>query len=603
MKRLLLVLASILASGFAKSYFYPEIKTDVYLQPDGTARIVQERTYSFNGSFSWAFVDLARKGSSGIELVGLEELTDGGWVPVTGLEVEDRARSVYVRWGYHAQDEERTFRLEYVVSGVVQRYEDVAVFYWKVIEDEHEPVASAEIRVFPPGASPSLFKVYVHSRARPGTLEFSEAMDEADVVQHSIPGNAFVEVRVLAEPGLFDRAQQLPGKRYQRILDEEKRNFVLNNVMVFVVLPLGVLLMLALPVVMVLYFYRRYGREPEVHYEAIYEHEPPRPAPPVAVPGITYQKIDKGTMYQPVMQGMFATLLDLANKGAVSVEETKEGRKSKYRFVLKDREKLERQDEFSRKVARFFFSDVAGGDELTEEKLKKYAEGHSTELKTLLGGLADEGRAWWETELKGPLLDEQASRAYTRFSLLTTGVLVLGGFLVYLALRRVAGNAGPLPIILPAGVGVVELIVFLGVGRSILRWQPYGLLEHLRWQRFKKFLEDFSAIEQAPVQLLAIWEHYYVYATVLGVAKEFLKNVTRLAEQRGLAVPVPAWYIGAGGFQAASVGSMGDALAGFQSFASNMSSMMSSFSTSTSSGGGFSGGGGGGGGGGSSGAG
>ncbi len=600
--RIVVLIALALVAAPAKSYFYPSISTDVYLQPDGDARVVQERTYSFDGSFSWAFVDLAKKGSGGIDLVRLDELTDAGWQEVSDRQVEDRAKSLYVRWGYRAQDEERVFRLEYLVSDVVRRFEDVADFYWKVIEDEHEPVAAAETRVHLPGPSAGLFKVYVHSRVAPGTLAFNAALDQADISQRSIPKDGFVEVRVLAEPGLFDQAPQLAGRRYQRILDEEKRNFVTSTVKTFVLLPLGILLLVIVPVVLVLVFYRRYGREPEINYEAVYEHEPPRMAPPVVVPGIMHQKIDRASMYQPVMQGMFATLLDMANKGAVTVEEVKEGRKTRYRFVLKDRARLEQQGAAARSVADFFFTEVAPDGALTEDALKEYAKGHSLELKSRLGRLADEAREWWQRELASPLLDPSASRAYGRFTLLLFIDLALGGLLLSFGLRRFVGNAGPVAVVLPVIIGLVAFLVFLGVGRSILRWLPEGLLEHRRWLRFKKFLEDFSAIEQAPVQLLPIWEQYYVYATVLGVAKEFLKNVTRLAEQRGAAMPLPVWYVAAAGHSSAGVESMGSALAGFQSFASNMSSMMSSFSTSTSTGGGFSGGGGGGGGGGSSGA-
>ena len=46
---------------YGKTYFYPEIKTSIYYANDGSARVLQERTYSFDGSFSWAFIDLKKQ--------------------------------------------------------------------------------------------------------------------------------------------------------------------------------------------------------------------------------------------------------------------------------------------------------------------------------------------------------------------------------------------------------------------------------------------------------------------------------------------------------------------------------------------------------------
>jgi uncharacterized membrane protein len=160
----------------------------------------------------------------------------------------------------------------------------------------------------------------------------------------------------------------------------------------------------------------------------------------------------------------------------------------------------------------------------------------------------------------------------------------------------------PVRLIVTAVLAGLVFVVFMLLGRTILRWTETAYLEHRRWKNFRKFLQDFSAIEQAPVGLLAIWEQYYVYAVALGVATEFLKHVTRLAEQRGTSLALPVWYVGASGMHGGSLASLSQGLSGFDAFASNMSGMMSSFSTASASGGGFSGGGGGGGGGGSSGA-
>jgi uncharacterized membrane protein len=595
----LLVLLPLLAA--AKSYYYPEISTDVILAADGSARVVQERTYEFDGHFSWADLDLRKQGASDIRLNRLALKTDAGWQDLTP-EQGNSDRSLYLRWVYSAEDEQKTFLVDYTVLGAVRRYEDVAELYWKVIEDEHEPVGRIAVRVILPGRSPDLFKVYVHAAARPGTLSFAGTFDTAYIDQAGIPRNAFVEVRALSNPDLYPQITQIPQEKYGQILAEEKQNFLTATFRSHFFVPLGLLLML-LPVVLLIVFYRKFGREPKLDYEAIYEHEPPRKAPPFVVPFILHQKPDKSTMTQELFRGLMATLLGLARQGVVSVHEIKDGHKTRYEFRLDKPEKVETLGEFDKMAVEYLFGMFGGGGNvLTEEMIKDYGRSHTMEIRAMLSRLFSSGVAWWPAQLGVEFTEAASRRAYALFCGLAALCYIPGAWLLLGGLAAIEPASATARVPLTAVASVLCCVVYFLTGRVIFRWDPTAYLEHKRWQHFRKFLKDFSAIEQAPVNLLAIWEEYYVYAVTLGVASEFLKHVTRLAEQRGTGLALPIWYIGASGVPGGSLASLSEGLGGFGAFASNMSSMMSSFSTASSSGGGFSGGGGGGGGGGSSGA-
>jgi len=597
----LLLLLPLLAA--AKSYYYPGITTEVRLQADGSARVVQGRTYAFDGSFSWADLDLKKQGASDIRLNRLAMRTAAGWQDIKPQELTDTDRSLYLRWGYSAEDEERTFLIDYTVVGAVRRYADVAEFYWKVIEEEHEKIGRIAIRVVLPAPSPSLFKVYVHSAARPGSLTFARTMDTAYIDQDGIPKNAFVEVRALSSPDAYPQVTQIVQKRYERILGEEKRNFLAASLKTYFFLPLGLLLLIPLPLILLIVFYRKYGREPELAYEAIYEHEPPREAPPVVVPLILHQKPDKSSLAQPLFSGMMATLLDLGRKGAVVVQETKAGRHARYSFRLVKPEMAEKAGAYAQAVIKFFFGQVASGKaEFDEADVKKYGQSRPTAVKDFIGEVFDSGMAWWRKALGTEFVERASSKAYWVYLLLVLACAGLGAFSLVSGLSSIVYFEGPVRPIVTAVLAGLVFVLFMILGSTILRWTETAYLEHRRWKNFRKFLSDFSAIEQAPVSLLAIWEQYYVYAVALGVASEFLKHVTKLAEQRGTGLALPVWYVAAGGVHGGSLATMGQGLSGFSSFASNLSGMMSSFSTASSSGGGFSGGGGGGGGGGSSGA-
>jgi len=594
----LLVLLPLLA--VAKSYYYPEIATEVRLEVDGSARIVQERTYAFDGRFSWADLDLKKRGATDIRLNRLAMATAGGWQDLAP-NVADSDRSLYLRWGYSAEDETRTFLVDYTVLGGVRRYQDVAEFYWKVIEDEHEPISRVAVRVVLPGRSPDLFKVYVHAAARPGSLSFAGTLDSAYIQQAGIPKNAFVEVRMLSSPELYSQAPQIGRKMYAQILAEERQNFLAATFRSHFFIPLGLLLILV-PVVLLVIFYRRYGREPKLDYEAIYEHEPPRKAPPFVVPFVLHQNPSKSQMTQELFRGLVATPLGLARQGLVSVHEVREGHKTRYEFRLDKPEKAA-LGEFDKLAVEYLFGMFgSGGNVLTEEMIKNYGRTHPTGVRQMISRLYSTGLEWWPAQLGVDFTEAASRRAYGAFCGLAALCFIPGAWLLFGGVAAIEPSSASARVPLAVFAAVACGAVYFLTGRVIFRWDPAAYLEHRRWKNLRKFLRDFSAIEQAPVNLLAIWEEYYVYAVALGVATEFLKHITRLAEQRGTGLALPVWYIGATGLPAGSPASLSEGLGGFASFASNMSSMMSSFSTGSSSGGGFSGGGGGGGGGGSSGA-
>ncbi len=596
-----LLVASLPATVAAKSYYHPEIVTTVLLQPNGDVRILQERTYSFAGTFSWADIDLRKQGAADVILQRLAEYTGSGWRDIEPTELRSDERSLYVRWSYSAQDEEKRFLLDYTIKGAIRRYQDVAEFYWKVIEDNHARIESIVIRLVPPAASPSLFKVYVHSAATPGRLVFTTDFDTAVVHQRSIAKDRFVEIRVLTESGLYPLAAQLRDSAYERILKEERENFLKANLRRHFLIPIAIVLLVVVPLLLLLTMHRRFGREPQLSYEAIYEHEPPRKVPPVMVPLILHQRPSKSAMYQPLFGGMMATLLAMARRGAVTVQEVRERDRTSHLFRLVRSDVVANGDDFDKACVSFFFDNIGKGTGSFDEKMvKEFVKDNPTVVRSFLGDVFDAAMLRWRAELGGGFVERASVTASGWYVVITALSSLLGALALANGLAAIVGlpDKAMLPVAL--SVAAVLAFVFAGLGSSIVRWTPAAYIEHRRWKNFRKFLVDFSAIEQAPVTLLGIWEEYYVFAVALGVADRFLKHVARLAAERGAALSQPAWYLAAAAPGGAGMASIGEGLSNFAAFASNLSGMIGSFSTATSSGGGFSGGGGGGGGGGSS---
>ena len=71
-------------------------------------------------------------------------------------------------------------------------------------------------------------------------------------------------------------------------------------------------------------------------------------------------------------------------------------------------------------------------------------------------------------------------------------------------------------------------MVFTIPGMLLLRWNKEGRTLNLRWKNFRKFITDFSSLEQHPPESVTIWENYMAYAVGLGVGEQAIKAMKKV---------------------------------------------------------------------------
>lgn len=600
-----LVLVLLGPSGWAKSYFHPWIEQTFEFEANGDAVVVEKRAFSFEGSFSWARLSIRRKGVADIVFQGVWDEETGEPCPFT---VEDTPQEVAIRWSYQAEDTVRIFRIQYRLVGVVKCFQDVAEFYWKVIEDQHAQIGELRSAFFLPAQSSELFKLFVHTQAAPGEMVFSDDQRSVSFRLFQVPADTFVETRLLASPNVFPDVPLQEEPRYELILEEERRfaeaeriSFQRGLVLLLLFGGLG----MAYLVLFFLYAFR-YGREPRLSYRREYEQEPPRLISPALLGVLLSQRKN----FPLLVRAFLATILDLARRGFLTVHEEEQERRTffsrretlSFRFTEKGKDEKNWEKELSPfeaevlsllKAFRREDTDLVSTTDI--EEWGKKLQGSKSNLLVFLED--------WEQELRKtveardfPLLDKTSERKKNLFIGLGVGYLV-AGFLVL-----VAGGSffGP-PVFLLVPMFFVVVLLMLLAWRFLPRWSPEAALEYRRWMAFRRFLTDFSLLKEASAKVLPLWDQYLVYAVVLGVAEKLLQHIKRSAQEKGASFSMPAWYVSTQG-TAMGLGS----LQGFTHLDAlsrsieNMVNLGKALSTSTASGGGFSGGGGGGGGGGSS---
>lgn len=335
-----------------------------------------------------------------------------------------------------------------------------------------------------------------------------------------------------------------------------------------------------LVVVYIVREYFRVGREPKT-MAMKYQFEPPSDLPGGLALAIQHQQPTTTNM----RDSLYATLLDLARRGHITIEQA--GR-SKTNIALHHNEADTLRD-FEAELYNFLLpaanaEGVVTSSALTALMKKRGQTFFPSWIKSLGLALAN--------ERGGPVLTEESTKA-VKATLGVTGIgivlLIGGGFAFVNEASMIMIVAGVLTVI----AGVVGMQV-------IPAFRPEIAQERAEWLAFKRTLNDYTIMKDAPSDFFKLWDQYFIYAAAFGVAARYLKNIARAAPLHGVDeqhMLTTATWLTRGGTNMTSISN----LSSLANTATTISRSLSAATSSASSGGSVGGGGGASGGGGSSG--
>ncbi|MCD6247061.1 MAG: DUF2207 domain-containing protein [Candidatus Diapherotrites archaeon] len=329
-----------------------------------------------------------------------------------------------------------------------------------------------------------------------------------------------------------------------------------------------------------------FGKEPRVFILSIYEREPPYDYSPAAV-----EALMRPLFKEPTTKSLSAEILHLCLKGKLKLEKIKEdalfGKKDSYKIHIIDSSKaglpesealllrlLKEAAQYRPK--KFFIFSVPERDktpnEVTLTELEFYLRFNRFKAQTFLKE--------WKNAVKD-FVDAQGffskKNGILPF-LIGTGILLILSLIIAPRLFFV--------------IVIVALILNVAFPNALPNRTKKGAEHYIKWKRFKRFLSDFSNLRNVPPEAIVLWEKYIVYAIPLGVADKVEKAMKIVFENYSGEVHSSIFAAGT-----ASTFSAAD----FASLSNSFSSAFSS-AVSTSGSGGFGAGGGAGGGGGGGGA-
>jgi uncharacterized membrane protein len=275
-------------------------------------------------------------------------------------------------------------------------------------------------------------------------------------------------------------------------------------------LVLGLLSVLS-PVAAVL-TYIKFGREPKVDYDGIYERELPSDDAPEVVNAM----YGNGDIGNPDMDGFEACILNLIDKKVLGIETVTDSQTETNDLFIKFNENT---------------SELKSNEKQVYDILHRFSKDNTLNLSSLNSRLSSESNAKWfmdeyhrwqenvKQSVKPKFEREFNDTGTTIAAFLGIGGLVIGVILAVLGLWSELSSG-----IYAIGGGIFLIIfsvlIMMMRDDKLGQWTPEGRVMYLKWKNFRKFLKDNSLIKEHPPESIVVWRKYLIYGAALGVAEK-----------------------------------------------------------------------------------
>ena len=220
------------AEAASKDFYFPEVRIEVTVEPDGSFVVDEFRTYDFRGSFSWALMwiplRVSRKGYSYDVRIEDFKILDEVGRPLR-MERSMSGGKFQAKWYYSAKNVRRTFHIHYRLKGGIISYPEVSELYWQIIGSEWDkPAKKVVINVHLPEGITSKNDILVYGHG-PFSGN-SEIVDEkrARFTVNNLRSRQYVEIRVVWPAGLVSGVYS--SRHTLKSIRQEEAGFVQETI-------------------------------------------------------------------------------------------------------------------------------------------------------------------------------------------------------------------------------------------------------------------------------------------------------------------------------------------------------------------------------------
>lgn len=506
------------AEAQSKTFVWESYDVTLAIQSNGDLRVVERQRIRFtSGSFTFGFRDIPLDRTEGISQVSMSEPGVGAYADASNsqpytFKTSRQSGSLVIDWYFPpTENAVRTFDLSYTVHGALRIHDSGDKLQWFAFPTDRAfgiQEASAKV-VLPPGAS---FQIIDSAGIEANWGQSADGTSVTYLATRPMSTSDYMEIGVEFTHGVVQASP--PG---WQAAQNRAENYELN-VKPFV--DLGLVLLAAVvglggPGLIYFAWYTR-GRDPKVGPVPEYIEQPPDDLPPGILGTLLDEKAD--------MRDVVATIIDLARKGALSIEETGNtgllglGGSD---FVFKKSPNPPELNPVEQQVMRGIFKGRL------EVELSALRNDFYTRLPKIQRGLYKEmvSRKFFRSN------PDTTRKIWRGLGLaLIFGSVFLGGF----AAAVLSGFTSMLPCLI--GALLLVGIAMVVAGGAMPAKTAKGAEAAERWSAFKRYL---SRIEQMAdmEQVGELFERYLPYAVAFGIKESWINKFKAYP-----GTPVPGWY-------------------------------------------------------------
>lgn len=418
-----------------------------------------------------------------------------------------------------SQNERKEFIFRYNLTRGVTVYRDIAQLNRKMVgKDWQNSIGNISVTVnLPENVKKDDIYAFGHGPLT-GNIEILDGKSVRYTLNDYRPGE-FLEVNLLFPKNILTSFNPLLMKNksaLKEILDMEgklakeandaRKRAIIGFYLGRVVLVLAVAWWLFLVVFIYLKNSKRYKVENE--YGEYFRELPDDYSPSIAGTLVSRNLYPSG-------RELFAMLLDLVRKGHLKLEE---GEKTTTLILQESGKPLSEEEKF---ILNWYIRELGDGEKIILESVEASIKGR--------GGAKEFNRNYerWRTIVYSDMLEknlkmDKRDKFSTSLGIFTGIAYFIGGGMLVVYFQSEL-------FILMILLGFILLLYTFSRKRASLEKEK----AISRWEAFKKFLVDYSNLEEAKLASIELWEHYFVYAVALGVAEKVAKGYSKIMSKKG----------------------------------------------------------------------
>ena len=492
-----------------------------------------------------------------------------------------------IAWGVGLDKgyETRIYEISYTITDAIGKYNDYAELYWQFVGEDFEIDADkimGTITLPQTVTNKEDIKVWGHNKALNGEIYVTD-YDEIKFKLRDFSAGSYVEIRSLFPTNLITTSDRTYNKNiYDEVYKEEKRWADQANIRkqiaeieegIYTVFFISIILALCIIFIEKAFKYvkkmssmQKFEPEQKLDY---FRDLPEKNVTPGEALYVLKEPYNNFTYYFGKI--FSAEMLNLNLKGYIELNVDKEEKNKEKIYIKKLKEADENLKSEERQILSFIIKAIKNKGEIEIKELEKFITNHASSVESLINTT----KKLIENSLeKEKIIDKKQQEEYQSYKNFAWGYYLSAFVTVFWAF--------PLSIIL-----FLDGILCSRIKKKTNSLTQKGVNLQEKWKGLKKYMEDFSLLDEKEVPAVEIWEQYLVYATAFGIADKVLKQLKtiypNIDDIDGLNTSAYMHFMYHSNFSSSFSGAINSSIS---------SAYTSSHSSSYGGGGGFSGGGG-----------